>query len=86
MTDDKKIFGVTLWNRFLTFVRKRISEHDLMLVLSLLVGISCGLASVALKLSIEYIHHSLTSWFDGFDYNFLYLIYPGIGMFLAMLP
>ncbi len=85
MTEDKKIKEITLWNRFLTGVRKRISEHDLLLILSLLVGVSCGLASVALKLAIEHIHHSLTSWFDGFDYNFLYLIYPGIGMFLAML-
>lgn len=57
-----------------------------MLILSLLVGIACGLAAVALKLAIEYIHHGLTSWFDGdFNYNFLYLIYPGVGMFLAML-
>lgn len=71
--------------RFLTWVRKRISEHDLMLILSLVVGVACGLAAVVLKLAIEFIHHSITSWFDGFDYNFLYLIYPGIGMLLAML-
>ena len=77
--------NITLWNRFLSWTRKRLSEHDLMLILSLIVGVACGLASVVLKLSIEYIHHSLTSWFDGFDYNFLYLIYPGIGMLLAML-
>lgn len=57
-----------------------------MLILSLLVGVACGLASVALKLAIEWIHHGLTSWFGrGFDYNFLYLVYPGIGMLLAML-
>ena len=85
MAEDQKIKEITLWKRFLEWVRKRISEHDLMLILSLLVGVACGLASVVLKLSIEYIHHSLTSWFDGFDYNFLYLIYPGIGMLLAML-
>lgn len=63
-----------------------MSEKDQVLVLSLVVGVFCGLASVVLKLSIEWLHHLLTSWFDGnFDYNFLYLIYPGIGMLLSML-
>ncbi|MCM1177728.1 MAG: chloride channel protein [Bacteroides sp.] len=65
---------------------KKMSEHDMLLVLSLIVGVACGLASVILKLLIEWIHHGLISWFGGnFDYNFLYLIYPGVGMLLAML-
>ena len=63
----------------------KMSERDVMIILSLFVGIACGLAAVTLKLAIEFIHHSLTSWFDGEAYNFLYLIYPGIGMLLAML-
>ena len=56
-----------------------------MMILSLVVGILCGLAAVLLKTSIEFIHHGLTSWFDAEAYNALYLIYPGIGMLLAML-
>lgn len=64
---------------------RKLSERDMLLVLSLFVGISCGLASVALKLSIEWIHSSITSWFDESYYNYLYLIYPGIGMLVAML-
>lgn len=68
------------------FLKKKLSEHDLMLVLSLVVGIACGFAAVILKTLIEWIHEGITSWFGGnFDYNFLYLIYPGIGMLLAML-
>jgi CIC family chloride channel protein len=62
-----------------------MSERDVMMVLSLVVGVACGLAAVILKMTIEFIHHGLTSWFDGEAYNFLYLIYPGIGMLLAML-
>ncbi|MGM9786782.1 MAG: chloride channel protein [Candidatus Cryptobacteroides sp.] len=69
----------------LRHLSSKMSERDLMLILSLLVGIACGLASVLLKSAVELIHHSLTSWFDGENYNFLYLIYPGIGMLLAML-
>ena len=64
---------------------QKMSERDVMMVLSLVVGIACGLAAVILKMTIEFIHLGLTSWFDGEAYNFLYLIYPGIGMLLAML-
>ena len=63
----------------------RISERDTIFILSLFVGIACGLAAVALKLSIDAIHKSLTSWFDGESYNYLYIIYPGVGMLLALL-
>ena len=73
---------------FFAFFRRllqKLSERDQVLLLSLFVGISCGLASVLLKKAIEFIHFLLTSWFDGEGYNILYLIYPGIGMLLAML-
>lgn len=63
----------------------RMAERDLVMILSLVVGLSCGLAAVFLKTAIEFIHHSITSWFDGAAYNYFYLIYPGIGMLLAML-
>ena len=64
---------------------QRLPERDVMMILSLFVGIACGLAAVVLKISIEFIHHHLTSWFDGKAYNALFLIYPGVGMLLAML-
>lgn len=64
---------------------KKLPERDVMIILSLFVGVCCGLAAVLLKLSIEFIHHSLTFWFDSEAYNFLFLIYPGIGMMIAML-
>ena len=63
-----------------------MSEKDQVLVLSLVVGVFCGLASVLLKEAIEWIHHGLTSWFGPeVTFNYLYLIYPGIGMLIAML-
>ncbi len=49
------------------------------------MGVSCGLAAALLKSAVEFIHHSLTSWFDGEAYNFLYIVYPGIGMLLSLL-
>ena len=63
----------------------KMSERDVVMLLSLFVGVACGLAAVLLKTVIEYFHHHLISWFDGAAYNILFLIYPGIGMLLAML-
>ena len=63
----------------------RLPERNIMMILSLVVGISCGLAAVLLKVSIEFIHHHLTSWFDDKAYSFMYLVYPGVGMLIAML-
>ncbi len=63
----------------------RISERDLVLVLSLFVGVSSGLVAAFDKSSVEFIDYSLTSWFDGEAYNFLYIVYPGIGMLLSLL-
>ena len=64
---------------------QRLPEKDVMMILSLVVGIACGLAAVLLKQSVHFIHHHLISLSDRGSYNLLHLIYPGIGMLLAML-
>lgn len=64
----------------------RMPERNLMLLLSLAVGLLCGLAAVVLKLAIEHIHSALTSWFGAGDgWNFLYFVYPGVGMLISLL-
>ena len=63
----------------------KLPGKNVMMILSLVVGIFCGLAAVLLKLSIEFIHHHLISLSDNGAYNILHLIYPGVGMLLAML-
>ena len=63
----------------------KMPEKNVVLLLSLVVGLACGCAAVLLKSAVEFIHHSLTSWFDSEVYNYLYLVYPGVGMLIAML-
>ena len=64
---------------------QRLPERNVMMVLSLFVGMACGLAAVILKLSIEFIHEHLIALSDKGAYNLLNLIYPGVGMLLALL-
>ena len=83
---------MNLKNRYMKWVVEplrrlfgRLPEKNVMMILSLVVGIACGLAAVVLKLSIDFIHEHLIALSDRGAYNILYLIYPGIGMLLAML-
>ena len=55
------------------------------MLLSFVVGICCGLAAVVLKLAVEYVHHGVTALSEGKNYNFLFLVLPGIGMLLSLL-
>ena len=81
---EKGLFFKDLIRHLRRFLGK-FPEKNVMMILSLVVGIFCGLAAVVLKLAIEFIHHHLISLSDKGAYNVLNLIYPGIGMLLAML-
>lgn len=60
-------------------------ERNLLLVLSIVVGLCSGFAAVLLKKAIGLIRHLLTFWFDSASDNWFYLIYPGIGMLISFL-
>lgn len=64
---------------------RELPEKNKLLVLSLAVGICSGLAAVLLETLIKILHRGLTSWFSGVSDNYLYLVYPGIGMLLSLL-
>jgi len=62
-----------------------MSERSKLLVLSLVVGMCSGLAAVVLLKLVEWIRYALTFWFTSDRDYLLYLVYPGIGMLLALL-
>ena len=64
---------------------KRLSERDVMIVLSLFVGIACGFAAVLLSEAIHFFQHTIKTLNDGAGHSYLYILYPGIGMLIAML-
>ena len=64
---------------------RRLSERNMLLVLSLVIGILSGLAAVILKKMIALIQSGLDSVFAGRFNGVLYLVLPGVGMLLAYL-
>ncbi len=69
--------------RFIVWREKNIKEKQFILVLSFLVGILTSFAAWILKLFIFWIQKLLTENFDITEANYLYLVYPVVGIFLA---
>ena len=78
MNMDKSLF-----QRLLAWRGKNIKDKHFVLILSFVVGILTALAASLLKFLIEYIKHFLTENFDSTGVNWLYLVYPVIGILLT---
>ena len=72
-----------LMMRLLMWREKHINEHNFVLFLSFVIGICTAAAALILKFLIHFIQNMLTSHFDTDGANYLYLIYPIIGILLA---
>ena len=76
---DRIVLSISVWTR------KHLSAKQFLLILALLVGIGSALAAQVLKLLIHEIEHLLTSQFDVTRANWLFLVYPVVGIFLTAL-
>ena len=74
-----------LLQRFISWREKHITDKQFILVLSLLVGLFTALAAYVLKFLVEYIKEFLTENFDSTGANWLYLVYPVVGILLTSL-
>lgn len=79
MQDEKP----SLMQRLILWREKNISEKHFILMLSFFVGILTALAALILKYLIHLIQNFLTDNFDTTGANYLYLVYPVIGIFLT---
>lgn len=70
-------------DRFIVWREKHISQNQFILVLSFIVGVLSALAAFALKHFIHFIQHLLTGGFDPHTFNWLYLVYPVIGILIT---
>lgn len=82
---DGKQKPLTLIDRFNRWREKHISHRQFVLVLSFLVGVLSALAAYLLKHLIHLIQHLLTGHFDPHTFNWLYLVYPVVGIFITSL-
>ena len=64
---------------------KYISDKNFLIVISIWVGVLSGLASVILKSAVHFIQHFLEGGFNVRYENYLYLLYPLIGILLSAL-
>lgn len=75
----------SLFQRFLLWRESKISEKQFILIISFMVGILCALAAYILKFLIHWIQNFLTDNFSTTGANYLYLIYPVVGILLTSL-
>lgn len=72
-----------IYQSILQWREKNITERNFILILSVMVGVLTAFAGLILKSLIHLIQNFLTENFDTQSANYLYLIYPVIGIFLA---
>lgn len=72
-----------LYNDFLVWKTNHVAQKQLLMFLSFLIGILTALAALILKTLIHFIQHLLTSNFFEETANYLYLLYPAVGILLA---
>lgn len=73
----------SLLQRCIKWREANIKEKQFILILSFLVGIFTAIAALFLKFLIHQIQNFLTNNFNATSANYLYLVYPVIGIFLA---
>ena len=72
-------------SKFLIWRRHHISDSRFVMLLSVVVGIGAGLGAVVIKRSVGFIENALTKGFSDDIHNYLYFIYPGIGLLIVVL-
>ena len=78
MSEEKNLFY-----KFLLWREDHIKEKHFILIISFLVGICTAVAALLLKQIIHFIQHLLTGNFVEDDVNYLFLLYPVVGILVT---
>ena len=71
------------FDSLLSFREKYIKEKHFVLIISFFVGLCAAAAAITLKAAIHFIQHILTERMEISNANYLYLVYPIIGILIA---
>lgn len=74
-----------LWLKIVIWREQHIKENTFLIILALVVGLICGFAALLLKMLIHTIANALTVHMSQTSANWLYLLYPMIGILLVTL-
>ena len=67
------------------WISKHLSQKQFVLILAFIVGVGAAVAAQILKLIIHEIEYLLTAQFDVTHSNWLFLVYPVVGIYLTAL-
>jgi len=70
---------------FLVWRLKHISDNNFILIVASVIGLTAGLAAVTLKSAVHYVQQLLQQNIDVTRINYLYIVYPVIGILLTVL-
>lgn len=73
------------WVKVVSWREQHIKERNFVIILALVVGIACGFAAQLLKYLIHVISHLLKANLSLTDANWLYLVYPVVGILIVTL-
>lgn len=71
--------------RFLIWRLRNLPDNYFVIILSVIIGLGAGLASYLLKTFVYYIKNELTGFFNISSQNIWYILYPGIGIAVAVI-
>lgn len=73
------------WLKVVVWREHHLKEKQLIVILSLVIGIVCGFAAQLLKYLIKIISHFLTAHLSETTANYVYLVYPLLGILIVSL-
>lgn len=74
-----------LIRRFMIWRLRHLPDNYFVIILSVIIGLGAGLSSFLLKTFVFYIKNELTGFFNISNQNIWYILYPGIGIAIAVL-
>jgi len=74
---NERIIALVVWRE------RHIKEKSFVMILALLVGLAAGGAAILLKFLIHLISSSLTAGMDVQEGNWMYILYPSVGVVIA---
>lgn len=65
--------------------KRKITDKNFVLILSVIVGIAVGIAAVIMKNTVHFVREIVIFMIERYDFNYIYFIFPAIGILLTLL-